>query len=146
MILLAVVIGYSVSNRMVSGSEAEIRSLVTEFGTKLHMVSLTAPSSTVFQSIKENYGPYISEGLLEGWEMAPERAPGKSTSSPWPDRIEIFTVTRDAEDNSYDVQGMVIEVATEKGGEAVSQYPIALKIRNQDGRWVITGFTKAIQN
>jgi len=145
-ILLAVAIGYSISNRVVSGPEAEIRSLVTEFGTKLRLVSLAAPSSTVFESIKDNYGPYISQGLLEGWEMAPERAPGKMTSSPWPDRIEIFAVDKDDEDGSYDVQGMVIEVTSADGAKAASQYAVALKIRNQDGKWVITGFTKALQS
>jgi hypothetical protein len=77
--------------------------------------------------------------------MAPERAPGRLTSSPWPDRIDIISIDRD-DDGAYDVQGSIIEItSTEVGTQNIAnQYPIAIKVRNQNGKWVMTGFTKAI--
>ncbi|MBS3902918.1 MAG: hypothetical protein KGZ30_00905 [Anaplasmataceae bacterium] len=128
--------------------EEEIRALVTEFGTKLKDVNLLAPKDEVLKAIKENYGSYVSEGLLEGWEMDPERAPGRLTSSPWPDRIEVLSIEV-TEDDAYDVQGLVIEVTSTEVGTSTSsqpaaQYPVGMIVRNQDGRWVITGFTKAL--
>ncbi|MEK7187670.1 MAG: hypothetical protein AAB691_02380 [Patescibacteria group bacterium] len=148
-VLLILAVGvavYSLSAKP-AGPETEIRSLVTEFGKKMQFVTLTAPKETVIQSIKENYGPYISEGLLEGFVMAPERAPGRLTASPWPDRIEIISIDP-TDDGAYDVQGVVVEVTSTEVGtdKAASQYQVALKVRNQNGTWVITGFSKAIQS
>ncbi|MEK7094235.1 MAG: hypothetical protein AAB903_02760 [Patescibacteria group bacterium] len=142
-VLLAATIGYYTS-RQINNPETEIRSLVTEFGTKLWMVSLAAPSSTVIQSIKDNYVPYISQGLLEGWEMAPERAPGKSSLETEPTGIEIFSIEL-TDDGAYEVQAKVVE-ASLSGGSTPLGYPLGLKLRNQGGKWVITGATKAIQN
>lgn len=129
-----------------AGPEAEIRTLVAEFGSKMKNVNLAAPKEEIIKAIQENYGPYISEGLLEGWKMAPERAPGRLTSSPWPDRIEIISIAPTEDGNGYEVQGMVIEITSTEVGtsQPAAQYPVGMIVRNQNGKWLITGFSKAL--
>lgn len=127
--------------------EQQIRSVVTEFGKAIRNISLTAPKETIIQSIKEHYSPFVSEGLMEGWTSNPERAPGILSADRWPERIEILEVQA-RDDGAYEVQGEVIELASAEAtnGVVVSKYPIALIVRNQEGRWVITGATKALSN
>jgi hypothetical protein len=124
----------------------DIAAIVQAFGKKLQLVPLGSPSSTIIQAVKDNYGPFISAGLLTGWEESPESAPGRMTSSPWPDRIEILSIDPNT-DGSYDVQGNVIEVTSveaAKGG-AADTYQVAMKFRRQeDGKWLMTGFSKAL--
>lgn len=84
---------------------------------------------------------------MEGWTSNPERAPGILSADRWPERIEILEVQA-RDDGAYEVQGEVIELASAEAtnGVVVSKYPIALIVRNQEGRWVITGATKALSN
>lgn len=144
--LLIAVTAYVVVTRkpiVSTDPEAAVRAVVLEFGTKLNTVSLMAPAEQVITAIRQNYGPYISEGLMTGFTQNPMLAPGRMTSSPWPDRIEIRAVELQ-EDGAYDVQGMVIEVTSADPEKTASSYPIALKLRLQDSRWVITGFSKQL--
>ena len=59
--------------------------------------------------MQENYGDVVSSGLLEQWLTDPLNAPGRLTSSPWPDRIDIKT-TEKLSDNAYELNGEVIEI------------------------------------
>ncbi len=128
----------------VSADEQAVRDLVARFGDKLKMVSLAAPEDQLAASIREHYGPFVSEDLLAAWEAGPSLAPGRFTSSPWPKEIKVLLVEHP--DDSYEVQGFVIEVTSveEENGGIANQYPVALKVRERDGRWVITGFSKAL--
>jgi hypothetical protein len=124
----------------------DIATIVQAFGKKLQFVSLTASSGSIIQAVKDNYGPFISAGLLSGWEEHPESTPGRMTSSPWPDRIEILSIDSNP-DGSYDVQGNVIEVTSVEAvnGGVADTYQVAMKFRKQtEGKWLITGFTKAL--
>ncbi len=121
--------------------EQQVRALVAELGKRLHQVSILAP--TAVADIEKYYGDLISPELLAGWQKDPQRAPGLVTPNAWPDRIEIKQVER-ADDGAYDVQGQVIEVSR-AGGSPVSSYSIIFKIRNRDGRWLITGCVKLVQ-
>lgn len=127
--------------------EQQIRNVVTEFGKTIRNISLTAPKETIIQSIKDHYSPFVSEGLMEGWVSNPERAPGILSSDRWPERIEILEVQA-RDDGGYEVQGEVMELASAEAtnGVVVSKYPIALIVRSQEGKWVITGVTKALSN
>jgi hypothetical protein len=69
-------------------------------------------------------------------------APGRLVSSPWPDRIEIFAVTRESED-SFIVHGQIVEITSaemESGGAAATR-PIALYIIHRDKGWLIDDIT-----
>lgn len=119
----------------------EIVNLVRNFGEKLQLVSLLAPKDIVSKSIEDNYSKFISDSLLEEWRNNPENAPGRLTSSPWPDRIEINDIEKISE-YKYHVKGEIIEVTSvEKatGGYAAKQAVTILVVKEND-RWFIDDF------
>src|SRR5512144_2402018 len=89
--------------------EAEVRNLVEGFGQRLKLVSLLAPSAT--QDLQKQYSEFVSPTLLETWMKDVPTAPGRMVSSPWPDRIEITTLAREAA-NKYVVDGFVVEITS----------------------------------
>lgn len=120
-------------------NEAAVRSLVETFGSKLQLVSLLAPD--VRESMEKNYGDYVTPSLLEKWQNDPENAPGRLTSSPWPDRIEILSVERETAD-TYQVTGNIVEVTSaEQSGGAASKRPITLEVKRIGNRWFIDDVT-----
>ena len=70
--------------------------------------------------------------------MDPRNDPGRLTSSPWPDRIEIWAVEKSSV-NEYKVDGEIIEVtSTEKAeGGIAAKKPITLAVKKIDNRWLI---------
>jgi hypothetical protein len=115
-----------------------IENMVKGFGEKLKMVSLLAPEDMVKDSIKESYGEFVSPTLLEKWLNDPAKAPGRTTSSPWPERIDIISAEK-LSDTEYEVKGYIIEVTSvemAEGGIAASR-PAKFIIRNIDGKWLI---------
>lgn len=111
---------------------------VESFGKRLQSVSLLAPKDILEESMKESYGNLVSQELIEKWISDPLYAPGRLTSSPWPDRIEILTVEKSSE-NEYEVKGEIIEVtSTEKtDGGVTSKRTITLTIKRFDDKWLI---------
>jgi hypothetical protein len=103
------------------------------------MVSLLAPADMVSQSMQEHYGEYVTPELLAKWQSDPQHAPGRLTSSPWPDRIEISDLTQTAKD-SYEVQGQIIEITSveQQQGGVAAQRPITLTIKKFADQWLIT--------
>ncbi|HOG61966.1 MAG TPA: FeoB-associated Cys-rich membrane protein, partial [Sedimentibacter sp.] len=87
--LMAVYMIYSIrkDNRL-NNNEENVIKLVEDFGSTLKNVPLLAPRDEVIQAIKDNYSPYVTDELMQNWIAHPRRAPGRTTSSPWPDRIE----------------------------------------------------------
>ncbi|HYE11610.1 MAG TPA: hypothetical protein VEF53_15710 [Patescibacteria group bacterium] len=114
--------------------KAAIVSLVEEFGKKLQIVSLQAPKDKVNESIQENYSNFVSPALLSEWMKNPEKAPGRLTSSPWPDRIEIIS-TEILSENAYEVKGEIIEVTNT--GEIAAKRPITLQVEKFENKWLI---------
>lgn len=115
-----------------------IENMVKGFGEKLKMVSLLAPEDMVKDSIKEYYGEFVSPTLLEKWLNDPAKAPGRTISSPWPERIDIISAEK-LSDTEYEVKGYIIEVTSvemAEGGIAASR-PAKFLVRNIDGKWLI---------
>ncbi|NLK65017.1 MAG: protease complex subunit PrcB family protein [Tissierellia bacterium] len=115
-----------------------IKDLVKDFGDNLKMVSVLAPEDMVKDSIKEYYGEFVSPELLEQWLKDPAKALGRTTSSPWPEGIDILSVEK-LSDTKYKVKGNIIQVTgveLTQGGIAASR-PAVFIIRNIDGKWLI---------
>jgi hypothetical protein len=113
--------------------------LVREFGTKLQAVSLQAPAEDLERSMRENYGSMVSPDLLDAWLQDPLQAPGRLTSSPWPDRIEI----RDAKELSaqeYQITGEIMEItsAEKASGGFAARRPAVFKVAKTADDWLIT--------
>ncbi|HZD61083.1 MAG TPA: hypothetical protein VE439_11625, partial [Anaerolineae bacterium] len=115
---------------------------VEAFGKQLQKVSLLAPKDEVAKSMRDNYGDYVSPNLLAKWMDNPPSAPGRLTSSPWPDRINIQN-TKKLSDNAYEVKGEIIYITSvekTRGGVAARQ-PITLTVRKIGNRWLIDAVT-----
>ena len=123
----------------VTGEEAEIRALVDNFGKRLQLVSLLAP--TAAQDLQNQYAEFVSPTLLDAWVSDVSTAPGRMVSSPWPDRIEITGLSREAPDR-YVVDGFVIEMTSMEiaSGEAANKIPVQLVAEKVEGRWLITEY------
>lgn len=126
----------SVSNQ----EETSVRAFVEEFGGKFKNVSLLAPDAS--NQIASEYGAYAAPELLSAWQSGAKVPPGRETSSPWPDRIEIVSVQK-LPDETYRVEGNVIEVTSDSLQEPVAVYPITLAVEKKtDGLWTITDVEK----
>jgi len=118
-----------------SSQEEVITNLVKDFGSKLKLVSILSPKETLEKDMRENYGDFVSEKLIEKWLSNPESALGRFTSSPWPDRIDIENIEKVSEEE-YKVQGKIIEVTSnEKDGNIKRE--ITLSIRKIETKWLI---------
>jgi hypothetical protein len=95
-------------------TEADVRELVADFGLELKNVSLLASAEEVANAMERQYGKYVTQDLIMTWGSDPQNAPGRLTSSPWPDRIDIRTIT--TEGSIYRVEGDIVEVTNEGGG------------------------------
>ncbi len=119
-----------------------VASLVESFGSKLQNLSLQAPQDILNKSIQENYSDYVSPALLAEWLSDPQNVPGRTGSSPWPDRIEILTINKLLE-NTYEVQGEIIEISSMESvsGGVAAKRPITLEVKKVENRWLIDAVT-----
>jgi hypothetical protein len=121
------------------GADADaVRSVVTQFGARLQQVSLLAPDAA--GTLDAAYGPFVSPALLASWKKDPSRAPGRLTSSPWPDRIEIDRLIRTRA--GYTVTGRLVYMTgneVEHGGVAGMDV-VVIHLRRIGGRWLISAY------
>jgi hypothetical protein len=121
---------------------AQVRMTVSGFGDQLKQVPVLAPHDLFVKAMNMYYAIYVAPSLLEEWNARPETAPGRQTSSPWPDRIEVGDVTRNS-DGTYSVLGNVVEVANGSNGqETVGSYPVRITLTKGPDGWQITKFEK----
>jgi hypothetical protein len=125
--------------------------LVRAFGQSLQNVWLIMSPDTVAAEIQRAYAPFVSPQLLAFWMTAPDHAPGRRVSSPWPDHIDVVSAEVQP-DGAVQVTGRIIEMtSTEIGtGRNAGAYPVAITVARdagqgagtvgQGGRWRITSF------
>ncbi len=124
-----------------SPEETAVSALVEEFGKKLQSVSLLSPTAAA--DIRTHYSPCVAADLLNYWTGDPAQAPGRTVSSPWPDRIEITGLTKTGPD-TYSVTGYVIEVTSVEAisGGAAKEIPVRLTVQNSGGHWLISEYAQ----
>lgn len=119
-----------------------IRARVVLFGEVLQNVTLLMPPEDVARQMAEHYGPYLTPELLAKWQLDPAQAIGRKVSSPWPDRIEVVTVSPRG-DNTYIVEGNVIEVTSaDTPLQPAGVYPVTLLVEERNGEWLISDLTQ----
>ena len=118
--------------------------VVTEFGDRMKQVSLLAPEADVAVSMDEHYAKFVHPETLAAWKADPANAPGRLTSSPWPDHIEIATSTR-ISDTEYRVDGVVVELTSDTAlyGGQTTGYPVSVGLVWHDQQWMIRTFEHA---
>ena len=121
--------------------EADIRDLVEEFGKRLQIVSLQSPDAA--QELQKQYSEFVSPTLLETWLSDISKAPGRMVSSPWPDRIEITSLSSEGSDR-YEITGSVVEItSTEVGSdEAAAKIPVRIVVQRAQGGWLISEYAE----
>ena len=123
-----------------------VRRVVTLFGARMQTVSLLVPDSLAASRVQEAYGTLVTPDLLSDWMARPTAAPGRRVSSPWPDRIEVKSVTPSGSDE-YLVTGSLIYESSASGqsvGRAATQ-PVRLHVRRGgDGGWRISMFEQSV--
>lgn len=138
LLVLALAWFFSPSQK-IAREDAGVRQLVLDFGSKLQQVSLAADRDRVRTAIEERYAPYVTPELLAAWMANPDRAPGRETSSPWPDRVNVATITQQG--RSRIVNGEIIYMTSaEAAGESADTVPYVAQVTQIDGQWKIAAF------
>lgn len=124
--------------------ESSVQSLVAEFGGRLKNVPLLAPQAELVTTMQSEYGHLVTPVLITSWLADPKNAPGRVTSSPWPDRIDVTRIQDVGA--AYRVEGHIIEVTSEGGGigelpTVAARRPITLDIGETSSGLRITGVT-----
>lgn len=119
-----------------------VERVVLEFGEKMKNVSLQSPKEIVEKNLKENYSGLVTDELLAKWNADFSLVPGRATSSPWPERIEIQEIERINLWKKYKVSGKIIEVTSieEVQGGAANEYGVEIIVEKQDGKWLIVEY------
>ena len=119
--------------------------VLERFGERLANVSLTAPRPAVRAAIREQYGRLVTPTLLRRWLDDPSSAPGRSVSSPWPERIEVVEVERLRPTRFRVVADVVYVTSVElaSGGAADRERIVLELIRAADGRWRLDDYADA---
>lgn len=122
--------------------DAQVRMTVSSFGDELKMVPLLAPGDLVGKAMDMYYSMYVHPDLLAKWKADPLNAPGRLTSSPAPDRIDVTKTTKN-EDGTYTIEANVVETSSGPDN-ALRENPIPVVFTltlGPDG-WQITGYQK----
>ena len=124
-----------------SDQETAVKTVVTEFGKRLRMVAVLAPKEMVTKAMDEEYSAFVSTDLLAIWKNNPEKAPGKRTSSPSPERIDISSIEAKGPD-TYVVKGKVILLTAQErsDGGIFQANPVTMTVEQRHGKWVITAY------
>jgi hypothetical protein len=134
--IAAIVLSFGVSSCGVKNDSSgeEVVRIVKAFGDNLKNVSLLAPPDILLKSMREHYGETVTEVLIQRWLSDPVNAPGRLTSSPYPDRIDVIKTTGISK-KEYKVEGNIIEAAsTEK---TVTKRPVTLTLKKTGDKWLI---------
>jgi hypothetical protein len=150
-ILIIMAVVWSQKNKTIDGNqslmdrdqiEASIKTLITNFGDKLKNVSLLASSTALQNQIRENYTPYLTPEFLTKLTSEPNLALGRSVSSPWPERIEIASLSPLGEDR-YMVEANVIEVSSFGTSTQIAGiYPVTFTVEKRASSWLISDIKK----
>jgi hypothetical protein len=116
---------------------AEAKALVEIFGERLQLVPLMGAPEVAAQAMREHYASIVHENLLEQWMYNPLAAPGRLTSSPYPDRIEVASVEK-REGGTYLARGAIVEETSD--GES-GRTDVEITIAEIDSGLVIVAFT-----
>lgn len=126
--------------------QPEIRTVVETLGARMQLVSLLAPDSIASRALADAYAPLVTEALLARWQSDPSQAPGRTVSSPWPERIEIDAIEAVGA-GACRVRGAVVLVAS--GGASgtdttfaeVARAAVTLEVVEEDGAWRVSDYS-----
>lgn len=125
--------------------EGQVEAVIEKFGEHLKNVSLVADPDTVASAIEREYSPYVTEALIDRWLKDPLHAPGRETSSPWPERIEIVSMEKVGD--YYEVVAKVISMTSvekARGGYYDSSL-VYITVANTNGAWRVGEYQTSME-
>ena len=144
LIVLSIAAGAIAYNKYITSrppsNEFQVRSVVSGFGDEIGQVSLSTTTEAIAKAMDQHYSLYIHPTLLGEWKATPTLALGRLATGEPPDRINIESVTKNA-DGTYTIDGVV---TTRLNARAVSTMPGNIPVRftltqGPDG-WQITSY------
>jgi hypothetical protein len=135
------------SDTITQSDETAVRNTVTMFGGELRMVPLLSSKESVSEAMEYNYASFVAPELITKWEADPTHSPGRLTSNPYPDHIEITKVNKNS-DGTYTVEGKVIERSSSNISSSSNSgsYPVTIKLEKRNSLWLIiqvSGYPKS---
>lgn len=121
--------------------ESDVKLLVTDFGLKLKNVPLAGEENATKAAIQENFGPLVTEEVMEQWLANPQLAPGRLTSSPWPERIDIATLSKQGQ--SYVVSGDIVMMTSAQMASSATDaghVPVIMQVVKENDKWVVAAY------
>ncbi len=153
LIILCLLAGVAVAGLIIFRNESQqsvpdsvqAENVIVGFGARLKNVPLTAEPAVLSATLQKEYGPYVAPALLARWMDDPAHAPGRETSSPWPERIEV-TEIRTAGAYYEAVGNVVLMTSAElvSGGDA-GRTPVYLTLAHLGGRWLIAEYQTSME-
>jgi hypothetical protein len=121
-----------------AGDSAQIAELVHRFGERLRMVSLIGPRDIAVRTLREQYGPLVTNDLLARWIDDPTTAVGRQVSNPWPQRLEINDLHADSAE-AWLARANIVHVTSADTTQVVDRTPVTLHVvRDTAGVWRIS--------
>lgn len=115
------------------------KAVMIAFGDTLKNVPLTGDSAAITKAIDDNYAEFVTPELLADWKANHAHAPGRLTSSPWPERLTVSAMI--PQGMGRIVNGEVILVTSaQKAGESAETVPYVAQIVQIDGEWKIAAY------
>jgi hypothetical protein len=124
-----------------------VRDITHQFGEKIQTVSLTSSTSVRNEQLQTAFGDLVTANLLKQWKERSTNVPGKKTSSPWPDHIDISSVIPRSP-TRYEVTGYIIYLTSDQalqGGETRRE-PITLTLEQVGTAWNIVAVETKLTN
>lgn len=122
----------------VKANKRKIKKVVTGFGSRLQRVSLLAPEAS--RVLARIYKPYVTPQLLSKWEHHLSSAPGRTTSSPWPDHFIINRIQPSGV--VYTVNATLVLMTSneiEHGGKFGTK-EVEMTLAKRNGNWQIASY------
>ncbi len=124
----------------VPSNDLQVRTVVNNFGDELRQVSLVATTASTTESMDRYYSYYIRPDLLSSWKTSPKTALGRQTILPWPDHIDIHSLT-DNENGTFTVEAAI--VGTSKGlasSTPPKEIPVRFTVSQGPDGWQISAY------
>lgn len=118
--------------------EQFVHQAVSDFGGCLKSVELDVPRQDIIAAMGRGMKRFISDRLYREFVQDTSKIPGRITSSPWPESIQIDSMQK-IDNASYLVSGKIILMTSDalaQGGNA-GETPITLTVKNVSGTWLI---------
>lgn len=118
---------------------------VVAFGAKIKDIPLTAEQDVLSASIKKEYEDTVAPALITRWIQNPTRAPGRTTASPWPERIEVLSMEKVGD--YYEVVAELVEMtdAEDEKGTEFGRTPLYLTVAWVNEGWKVVEYQTSME-